>query len=148
MGLNTFPKYSVGLAAFYPSGEREKGGKMSASKMCEALFEKYPSRHEIPIEQHITSFISNIGGMSSERLHAAIASEGGSSRIHRRGMAGEYHDALKTNGDRDATRKPRDGRDRLLQFLRLDSNQFPSTFPSDKFVRTKLSSLKLPIKSR
>lgn len=51
------------LTEFYVTGAREKDGKMSAVQIREALFDKYPSRHDIQIERQITYLISNLGGM-------------------------------------------------------------------------------------
>lgn len=68
-----------------------------------------------------------MGGISSERLHAAIGYEVVTSCSRRRGMAVEYQDYLNAIVDHDPRLKPRDGRDRLVQFLQLDSNQCPPT---------------------
>lgn len=129
MGVNTVGKHSADPTKFYASGARQKGGKISAAQMREALFGKHPFRHNIPIEHHITKFISKMGSLTSERLNHATNSEGGSEHIRRRVISGNYNDALKYVVDGDPTVKPREARDRMPQKLQLECNQLPPEKP-------------------
>lgn len=88
-----------------------------------------------------------MGAFSLEFLNSAIGSAGGTGNIRRRNMAGEYQKAVKIIVDVDLV-KPSEGRHILIQPIQFETNQLPQDFPSDKGVRTKLSSLKSAMKRR
>lgn len=121
-----------------------KDGKMSAAHIREALLEKYPSSHYIPVENQITSLISKINVISKERVMSYVPKSGTGLPNQCRGISEDYQNALREVFVEEIWLMHIKGRDHLILRLHLDITSISTYFPSDRTVRSKLSSLRTP----
>lgn len=119
MGRNPAARYSSDREEWYRFGCKDKGRKMSAAQMREALFQKYPNRHDIPIERHVSACIAKLGASSAQKVGFGETEDGGGRASRRRGMSTDHQKLLRAIVEEDIGMGPREGRTRLLQRLGL-----------------------------
>lgn len=86
--------------------------------MREALMQKYPKRHDIPIEYHVAAFIYRIGDLCGEGVSGAEPVQSGQLPIQLRGTTEECQLHLRGIVQVNPKIKLKEGRRRLIEQMR------------------------------
>lgn len=147
LGHNTVEKYMVDIKEWFAGGCEEKGSKMSAVRMREALLGKYPRRFDIPIQYHTTAEMSLSLRAGKERQYGMDSVDGVTSVAQSREMPSEYADFLGQLVENNYAIEPREGRKLLFATPGLSEDTIPDKFPADASIWSNISQLKTVIRN-
>lgn len=146
LGHNTLGTYMACIMEGFAGGCNEKGSKMSAVQMKEALLSKYLRRYDITIEYHVNAEISRIRSAGRVRPYGMDSEDGVTKAAQSRGMQSDYAHCIRHMVEKNYAIKPREARALLFATLGLSEDTLPGVFTTDAWIRSNISAVKTAIR--
>lgn len=107
LGKNTADRFMTDIVKWFLQGNVDKGKKMSGAQMKSALELKYPTRYDLPTEQHVTNAINALNVASKKKGTLPTVEQ--TAANNSKGSDIERGEANKSTGSDGSTVKTADG---------------------------------------
>ena len=143
LGSNSVHRYAEDITEWFELGQKDKGKKLSPSRMREKLIQKYPRRYDIPGEHYILSFVSCLVRKHKKNVQQMVNGEPLEGRnAGRRGVQEPYCSIMANLVQSRPELMPRHSPAALIEAMGLNPDILPNDFPQESSIKNKCSSLR------